>query len=62
LCEQALALFRHQDDNSGLAYTFNMLGELARSKIDYEAAQHYYEDSLRIVMETGARNSKRCSK
>lgn len=55
LCKQALALFRHQDDKYGLTFTFNMLGELARSQKDYKAAQRYYEDSLFIAVETGAR-------
>jgi predicted ATPase len=55
LCEQALKRFRNQDDKPGLAYTLNMLGELARSHKDYDAAQRYYEESLSIVVESGAR-------
>jgi tetratricopeptide (TPR) repeat protein len=54
LCKQALALFRNQDDKSGLTFTFNILGELARSQKDYKAAQRYYEDSLLLAVETGA--------
>jgi non-specific serine/threonine protein kinase len=55
LCKQALAIFRNLDDQPGLAFTLNLLGELARSQSDYEAAQRYYEDSLSIVEETGER-------
>lgn len=55
LCKQALAHFRNLNDKPGLAYAFNVLGELARSQKDYEAAQCYYEDSLFIIEETGER-------
>jgi predicted ATPase/DNA-binding CsgD family transcriptional regulator len=55
LCTQVLAQFRNLDDKPGLAFTLNVLGELARIQNDYKAAQRYYEDSLSLVEETGER-------
>jgi tetratricopeptide (TPR) repeat protein len=53
LCKEAITQFRFLDEKPGLAYTFNLLGELARSQNDYDAAQRYYEESLLLVKETG---------
>jgi tetratricopeptide (TPR) repeat protein len=55
LCTQGSAYFRKLEDKPGMAYTFNTLGELARLQGDYEAARHYYEESLSVVRETGER-------
>lgn len=55
LCTQVLAQFRNLDDKPGLAFTLNVLGELARLQNDYSAAERYYEDSLSLVQKTGER-------
>jgi hypothetical protein len=38
-----------------MAFTLNLSGELARAQKDYDTAQRYYEDSLFLAREMGAR-------
>jgi predicted ATPase/DNA-binding CsgD family transcriptional regulator len=48
LIKKSLETFRKLGDQTGMAYAYNSLGELSRGVEDYEAAQHYYEEMLRI--------------
>jgi tetratricopeptide (TPR) repeat protein len=55
MARQSLETFRKLGDQPGMAQAYNILGELARWTEDYEAAQLYYEECLRIVQLTGER-------
>jgi predicted ATPase/DNA-binding CsgD family transcriptional regulator len=55
MARQSLETFRKLEDRPGMAQAYNILGELARWTEDYEAAQLYYEECLRIVQITGER-------
>jgi tetratricopeptide (TPR) repeat protein len=55
IAQQSLEMFRKLEDQPGLAQAYNILGELARWTENYEAAQLYYEECLRIVQITGER-------
>ena len=55
LCEKALALYREIDYKSGLAWTYNQLGELTRLLKDFKRARSSYENSLAVCRETGNR-------
>ena len=55
LCKQGLELFQELKFKPGIAHAFNALGELSRMHGDYEAARHYYEESLSVASETGER-------
>ena len=52
-CEEGLTIFQDLGDKPGMAYTFNALGELARTVGDYQRAREVYEESLAISHETG---------
>lgn len=51
--DEALAIFQKLDDKPGIAYTLNVLGELARLAGDYDRAREAYEQCLAMVLETG---------
>jgi predicted ATPase/DNA-binding CsgD family transcriptional regulator len=53
MAQQSLKMFRKLEDQPGLAQAYNILGELARWTEDYQAAQLYYEECLRIAQITG---------
>ena len=55
MAQQSLKMFRKLEDQPGMAQAYNILGELARWTEDYEAAQHYYGECLRIVQLIGER-------
>jgi len=55
LSENALVLFRAQDDKAGIIRALNTLGELARLDGDYDRAGKAYEESLSICRESGDR-------
>jgi len=55
LIEKAQNLFRETDDQAGLAWSYNQLGELNRLVGDLERARVAYESSLAICRETGNR-------
>jgi predicted ATPase/DNA-binding CsgD family transcriptional regulator len=55
MAQQSLKMFRKLENQPGMAQAYNILGELARWTEDYEAAQHYYEECLRIVQLIGER-------
>jgi tetratricopeptide (TPR) repeat protein len=53
LIEEALALFRVQDDKPGIIRTLNILGELARLDSDYDRAEKAYEECLIHCRQSG---------
>ncbi len=55
LCEEAIALYKEIDYKSGLAWTYNQIGELTRLSKDYSRAREAYNKSLAICRETGNR-------
>jgi predicted ATPase len=55
LVSEGLAILQEVRDKPGMAYAFNILGELARLQGDYKASEHYYIESLKLVKETGER-------
>jgi predicted ATPase/DNA-binding CsgD family transcriptional regulator len=55
MAQESLEAFRRLEDRPGMAQAYNILGELARSVGDYDAAQHYYEECLQLVKITGER-------
>jgi non-specific serine/threonine protein kinase len=55
LTEQALALFRTQDDRAGIIQALNLRGELARLAGDYDHAGEAYEECLFHCRVTGNR-------
>jgi len=56
LVERNIPSFEEFDDQAGLAFSYNVLGELARYKRDIPAAKKYYEKSLELDRQTGERN------
>jgi predicted ATPase/DNA-binding CsgD family transcriptional regulator len=55
LLKQSLEIFRKLGDQAGMTLATITLGELSRGIGDYEAAQHYYEETLSITRQTGDR-------
>lgn len=55
MAQESLEMFRQLDDQPGMAQAFNILGELTRSIENYDSAQYYYEECLRLVQLTGER-------
>jgi tetratricopeptide (TPR) repeat protein len=55
MARESLEIFRKLGDQPGMAHAYNILGELTRSAEDYDAAQHYYAECLRLVRITGER-------
>jgi tetratricopeptide (TPR) repeat protein len=55
LIEEALALFRAQDDKPGIIRALNSLGETARLDGDYDRAGRAYEECLALCQESGDR-------
>jgi tetratricopeptide (TPR) repeat protein len=53
-CEQAIATFKQEDHKAGLAWAYNMLGELARLVGDYVLAGEAYRECINVCRETGA--------
>jgi len=53
-CEQAIATFKQEDHKAGLAWAYNMLGELARLVGDYILAGEAYKECINVCRETGA--------
>jgi predicted ATPase/class 3 adenylate cyclase len=51
--EEALSLYRELDNQQGLAWVYNSLGELTRLAKEYERARTYYERSLEIARQIG---------
>ncbi len=56
--EQALALYREDDDRVGESALLNNLGSLAANRGDYASARDYYEQTLRLKREIGDRQSE----
>jgi len=55
MAQESLELFRKLGDQPGMAQAYNIIGELTRSIEDFDAAQHYYDECLRLVRITGER-------
>jgi tetratricopeptide (TPR) repeat protein len=55
LSEEALALFRVYDDESGIIRALNHIGEMARFNGDYDRAGKAYEESLAHCRQFGDR-------
>jgi tetratricopeptide (TPR) repeat protein len=53
LYDECLAIFRAAADRTGVAWTLNYLGDLARESVDSIAARSYYEQSLSAFRELG---------
>jgi predicted ATPase/DNA-binding CsgD family transcriptional regulator len=53
LAEEALSLFRELKDQPGIAYTLNVIGELARYAGDDAQARRAYEECLEVCLKTG---------
>ncbi len=53
LIEDALALFRAQDDQTGITRALNSLGELARLDGDYDRAEQAYQECLSYCRRSG---------
>jgi len=53
LSEEALALFRTQDDKLGIIRALNSIGELARLDGDYDRAGKAYKESLTLCRQSG---------
>jgi len=47
--------FQQLNDLDGLTHAYNLLGEMARMGEDYEMAEHYYNECLKLAKETGER-------
>ena len=55
MAKESLEMFRKLGDRPGMAQAYNILGELARSVADYDAAELYYKECLQLVRMTGER-------
>lgn len=55
MARESLEMFRKLGDQPGMAQAYNILGELARSVADYDAAERYYKECLHLVKITGER-------
>lgn len=55
LCEEALDLFRAQDDKPGIIRTLNLMGELSRLDGDYDRAGKAYEECLALCRQSDDR-------
>ena len=55
LLKQGQEIFRKLENQTGMTLASISLGELFRGIGDYEAAQHYYEETMRITKLTGDR-------
>lgn len=53
ICQEAIAKMRTLDDKPGMAFGYNILGELARAMGDYDRAREVYDSTLEIIQETG---------
>lgn len=53
LCRQGLEVFLKLGDLPGIAQSYNILGELARMALDYDAALKYYELCQDVSAESG---------
>jgi predicted ATPase/DNA-binding CsgD family transcriptional regulator len=53
MAQESLASFRELDELPGMAYAYNVLGELARLREDYDVAEEYYRACLMAATETG---------
>ena len=51
--EEGLALFRELDDESGVAFAFNALGEIARVNGQDDRARRYYEAAMAVAEKKG---------
>lgn len=53
LVEGYLSVFEEYEDLAGLAFAYNILGDLARTKRDIPSAKKYYQRSLELARQTG---------
>ena len=53
LYDECLAIFHAVGDSTGVAWTLNYLGDLARESVDSIASRSYYEQSLSAFRQLG---------
>lgn len=51
--EESLSIYRHFEDQRGIAFSLNCLGNLAFNQGDFEAARRYQSESLALFRECG---------
>jgi non-specific serine/threonine protein kinase len=61
LCDEAIALFLELDDQTGMAWSYNQVGELSRLVGDLERAGEAYRASVAVCRQTGNRRREAIS-